>query len=187
MASRKSTPIAVTVTDLELLPPGPRPIAVPLGHHVALMRATEMPLHFYRYLMYRVGRPWTWVFRLRMSDAELSAIIHAPTTEITVLHVDGAPAGFFEIDRAGPEAVNLAYFGLMPHVTGRGLGRWFLYEAVQAALSSAPERVTVNTCTLDHPAALPLYQRLGFVPVGRRETTITPLTDKELLALMKAE
>ena len=26
-------------------------------------------------------------------------------------------------------------------------------------------KLTVNTCTLDHKAALPLYQKLGFEPV----------------------
>jgi hypothetical protein len=29
----------------------------------------------------------------------------------------------------------------------------------------------VNTCTFDHPRALPLYQKLGFVPY-RQETQI---------------
>ena len=31
------------------------------------------------------------------------------------------------------------------------------------------ERLTVNTCTLDHPRALPLYQRLGFTAYNREE------------------
>jgi hypothetical protein len=30
----------------------------------------------------------------------------------------------------------------------------------------------VNTCTLDHPRALPLYQRLGFVPYAREDRYI---------------
>ena len=36
-------------------------------------------------------------------------------------------------------------------------------------------RVTVNTNTLDHPRALPLYQKAGFAPV-RRETRRRVLT-----------
>ena len=39
----------------------------------------------------------------------------------------------------------------------------------------APRRVTVNTNSLDHPRALPLYQKAGFVPV-RRETRSRVLT-----------
>ncbi|MEL7173881.1 MAG: N-acetyltransferase, partial [Pseudomonadota bacterium] len=34
---------------------------------------------------------------------------------------------------------------------------------------SGVERMTVNTCTLDHPRALGTYQKAGFVPI-RRET-----------------
>ena len=33
------------------------------------------------------------------------------------------------------------------------------------------EKMTINTCTLDHPAALPLYQKMGFAPVRRQERT----------------
>jgi hypothetical protein len=35
--------------------------------------------------------------------------------------------------------------------------------------------VTVQTCTLDHPAALPLYQKLGFAPVAQKKETVHPL------------
>ncbi|MCU0831925.1 MAG: GNAT family N-acetyltransferase [Rhizobiaceae bacterium] len=175
--------IATTVTYLELIPPGPRREPLPLGQPIALMRATEPPLHFYRYMMFRTGRPWHWVWRLRRTDEELRAIIHAETTDLHVLYLAGAPAGFFEIDRSEPDATNIAYFGLMEHAYGRGLGRWFLCEAIHAALETKPAKVTVNTCTLDHPAALPLYQKLGFVPVGREETAIRPLSEAELLRL----
>jgi hypothetical protein len=37
------------------------------------------------------------------------------------------------------------------------------------AFAHGVSEVTINTCTLDHPAALPMYQRFGFQPV-RRET-----------------
>jgi hypothetical protein len=33
----------------------------------------------------------------------------------------------------------------------------------------------VQTCTLDHPAALPLYQKLGFFPVGQSNEVVRPL------------
>jgi hypothetical protein len=36
-------------------------------------------------------------------------------------------------------------------------------------VSRAAPRLTVNTCTLDHPRALPLYLRMGFEICGRRE------------------
>jgi GNAT superfamily N-acetyltransferase len=172
-----------TVTYLELTPPGPRREPLPQGQQVALMRALRPELHFYRYLMFRTGRPWHWVYRLRLADDALRTIIHAQTTDIHVLYTDGAPGGFFEIDRSTPSETNIAYFGLMQHVAGRGLGRWFLSEAIHAALESGPTKVTVNTCTLDHPAALPLYQKLGFKPVAREDVMIRPLDTDDLLSL----
>ena len=100
-------------------------------------------------------------------------IIHAETTQIDVLYADGCPAGFFERDSSGlPETVELAYFGLCPDYVGLGLGKWFLANAIESAWDKTPERVTVHTNSLDHAAALPLYQRLGFEPVGTAEETV---------------
>jgi GNAT superfamily N-acetyltransferase len=175
--------LATTVTYLELSPPGPRREPLPLGQNIALMRALKPSLHFYRYLMFRTGKPWNWVYRLRMPDAELETIIHADTTNIHVLYLEGAPAGFFEIDRSTSGESNIAYFGLMMHAAGRGLGRWFLSEAIHSALYDKPEKVTVNTCTLDHKAALPLYQKMGFIPTAREDVVIKPLSTAELLSL----
>jgi hypothetical protein len=33
--------------------------------------------------------------------------------------------------------------------------------------------VIVETCTLDSPAALPLYQRMGFTPYDRQSKLVT--------------
>ena len=87
-----------------------------------------------------------------------------------MLYVNGQPGGYFEIDgREAPAHVELDYFGLIPAVQGQGLGKWLLAEAIRACWARKPERVIVQTCTLDGPAALPLYQKLGFVPYGREE------------------
>jgi len=171
--------IAVTVTFLEMkAPPAVYPHA-PLGRHVALLKTRDMPLHFYRYLMDRVGRKWHWVNVLRMSDEELAAAIHSPERDIRVLYLDGSPAGFFDIKPHLPEEAELAYFGMLEHATGQGLGRWFLGAAIEAAWSRSPRRVSVQTCTLDHPAALPLYQKLGFEPVGQKQEEVWPMTFRQ--------
>ncbi|TPW29563.1 GNAT family N-acetyltransferase [Pararhizobium mangrovi] len=156
--------------------------ARPINTHAAMLRVHDIPLHFYRYLQFRVGKPWHWVYRLRMDDETLSAIVHSEETQIHVLYVDGAPSGFFEL-HVEDETVDLAYFGLMPHVHGRGLGKWFLGQAVETAWTLEPERVTVNTNTLDHHIALPLYQRVGFTPIGQTEASIDPLTDDDYIRL----
>ncbi len=172
-------PIQVTVTFLEMAAPPAYYPPLPYGRQIALLRTREIPLHFYRYLMDRVGRKWQWVNALRLSDEELVAGLHREDRDIRVLYLDGAPAGFFDIKPHLPQEADLAYFGMMEHATGRGLGRWFLGAAIEACWSHGPKRVTVQTCTLDHPAALPLYQKLGFQPVAQKNETIQPMTMAE--------
>lgn len=168
--------LETTVTFLEMTKPPARLPPMPMGFHLALLRATGIPLHYYRYLMDRVGRKWNWVNVLRMDDQELSAAIHAPSRDIRVLYLDGSPAGFFDIMPETPHCSDIVFFGLMEHAAGRGIGKWFLGAAIDAAWSHAPEKIKVQTCTLDHPAALPLYQKLGFEPVGQKTETVKPLT-----------
>ncbi|MBO6719680.1 MAG: GNAT family N-acetyltransferase [Rhizobiaceae bacterium] len=157
---------------------------LPVGRQIALLRARDMPLHFYRYLQDRVGRDWTWVNALRMSDEELSGRVHAAERDLRVLYLDGAPAGFFELSTKPLPRVEIAYFGMMGHVTGQGLGRWFLGAAIEAAWSYKPEAVFLSTCTEDHPAALPLYQKMGFSPVAQSKETLVPLTKAERATLV---
>lgn len=188
-SSKKALPTRITYLEMQELTA--KRVSLPMNTHAALLFADKPQLHFYRYLQDRVGRPWNWESRLRMDDETLTNKIHAPTTEITVLMLDGAPSGFFELTRAKEGVTDLAYFGMMPHATGRGLGKWFLTEAVYAAFSEkddhAPERVTVNTCTLDHPAALPLYQKVGFKPIAWEEGQVVPLSSSDYLRIALAD
>ena len=88
-------------------------------------------------------------------------------------NAEGVPAGFAELDFRGfPKVVDLSYFGLVPEFIGRRLGPWLLRWTIEAMWRRGPKRITVNTCTLDHPSALPLYQRLGFTAYDRRESWI---------------
>jgi GNAT superfamily N-acetyltransferase len=140
------------------------------------MKAEAIPLHFYRYLYATVGGPWLWIERLQLDDDALARRIHRDGIEIFVLYAQGAPAGYYELEFRQEKRTNLAYFGLMQEWTGHRLGPWFLGSAIGEAFSRGAEEVTVNTCTLDHPAALPLYQRLGFRPVRResRQFNVPP-------------
>ena len=60
----------------------------------------------------------------------------------------------------------------MPAFQGLGLGSWLLAEAIRACWARKPARVIVETCTLDSPAALPLYQKMGFTPYAREDKTL---------------
>lgn len=167
MPRERVLPTTVTYLVMEA-PPRELP-AQPAAPALAVMQAENIPLHFYRYLYDRVGREWLWVERLALSDAALSKRVHAVGVEVFVLYANGSPAGYYELDRRDPESVRLVYFGLMPEWTGRRIGPWFLGQAIAAGFSQGARELRVNTCTFDHPAALPLYRRLGFEPV-RSET-----------------
>lgn len=167
-------PIPVTVTYLEMRAEPLLNVPVP-AQRLALMRAENPALHFSRYLYETVGADYVWVDRRRMSDAELGAIVQDENYETYVLYREGCPAGYFELDCRNMPDLELAYFGLFPEATGHGLGRYLLAQAIRTAWSHDPERVHIETCTLDHPAALPLYQKMGFSPYKQAEKEIVPL------------
>src|SRR5690554_2686233 len=115
-------PISVTVTFLEMKNKPAHYPHPPANVNIALMKTRDMPLHFYRYLSDRVGRKWQWVNILRLGDEELAAKIHKPQRDIRVLYLDGAPAGFFDINPFSADETEIAYFGMMEHALGRGVG-----------------------------------------------------------------
>lgn len=173
LAAGRDPRLRFTITYLEMTErPAMAPVHPPLTTKYALMLAERPTVAFYRYLYNTVGGDWRWWLRRQMSDEELAGILADERVEVFVLYVDGAPAGYFELDRREEPTIDLAYFGLMPHVVGRGLGRFLLYSAIEQAWSYAPERLTVNTNTMDHPRALPLYQKMGFVPYRQEEQEI---------------
>ena len=160
--------------------------AVPAGHVAAVVTYLEMdappadltapasPLRLeswagvdpdrYRALFRRVGSHWLWFSRLAMSDAELLA-------KVAQVHVvtgpDGKDAGFIELDYREPGRCTLRFLGLVPELAGQGHGRWLFAETLRRAWAPGVARVTVHTCSLDHPAALPAYLRAGFVAKRR--------------------
>lgn len=172
-AARKK--IAARITYLEMDHPPARHIPVPTRPTIALMKTQFISAEYYRFLYEMVGKPHHWEERRDMDDAELYAVINDDDCEIHALYADGCPAGFFELNLAEfPESISIAYFGLGVEYQGLGLGKWFLSSAVSAAWSHKPAKIKVQTNTLDHPAALPMYQKLGFSPVGIGEEQITP-------------
>lgn len=156
--------VAVTVTFLRMdVPPLSLAPAFPPG--VTLVPAAAPTVPFYRYLYDTVGADYVWWLRRTLSDAELAALLHDPRVSIHTLYQGGEPAGFFELDQRMWPDINLSYFGLMPHTIGHGLGYAFLRHAIEEAWRRGPRGMTVNTCTADHPRALPTYVRAGFRPL----------------------
>ena len=166
-----------TVTFLEMTAP-PRSTPKPPRRladapTLALMRVNAPEPHFFLYLYRTVGAEYEWTDMLALPDEELSAFVRDEKVELYALYRGGAPAGFFQLDFRETGVCDLAYFGLFPEAVGQGLGAWFLGSAIQEAWSPVREpsieKMTVNTCTLDHPSALATYQRSGFAPVRREE------------------
>ena len=161
--------IDVLITYLEQTErPAPAQASVPAGK-LAILRAQHAPVHFYRYIHEKVGDPHKWVSRKIMDDEAIAKIIHDPNVYLYIFYVDGVPAGLAEIDAREAKIAEIKFFGLVPDFVGRGLGRYFLSHAIDLAWSLHPERVRLETCTLDHPAALPLYQKLGFTVFDQRK------------------
>ena len=151
--------VMVTFLRMDAAPREPAP-ALPEGAEVR--HASGCTVAFYRYLYDTVGARYVWWLRRTMADRQLAALLRDPRVSIQVLYIDGEPAGFYELDRTNSPLVNISYFGLMPHAVGRGMGYAFLRHAVDAAWRSGARAITVNTCTADHPRALPAYRRAGF-------------------------
>ncbi|MBB5041963.1 GNAT family N-acetyltransferase [Shinella fusca] len=180
-------PIAVHITALEMTAPPKQSLPVPVNVHTAILSAPEIPPAFYRFLYRQVGSRWHWVDRLRMDDETLAATLSDKRNSVTVLYVNGAPAGFFELWQENEDVVELSHFGLFERALGLGIGKWFLLQTLYAAWSSGPKRVRVTTNNLDHPRALQLYQMFGFSPVGTQDAELVPLSDAELLELAKRD
>jgi GNAT superfamily N-acetyltransferase len=156
------------ITYLEMLErPADRRVPMPLDK-LALMRAENCTVSFYRYLYDAVGEPWLWFERRLLDDRALATQILKPTIEIFVLYVRGVPAGFFELDTAAPLETKLCYFGLIPEFIGRRLGPYLLQAAIDQAWSRPLHRFWLHTSAFDHPKALSTYQQAGFVVYARR-------------------
>ncbi|MGH7056532.1 MAG: GNAT family N-acetyltransferase [Acetobacteraceae bacterium] len=155
--------VGVTITFLRMTAPPSEP-APRLPEDAHVVRLAAPTTFFYRYLYDTVGDRYVWWLRRALAVPDLAAIIRHPLVSIHVLYQGGEPAGFFELDARPQPNTNLSYFGLMPHAVGHRLGCAFLRAAVDEVWRTRPRAFTVNTCTADHPRALPLYRRVGFSP-----------------------
>jgi GNAT superfamily N-acetyltransferase len=157
---------------LKIVPPCP----------LSLVRWQAPSLHRYRQLFIRVGAPWLWFSRLVMGEDALAVIIHDAHVEIyAVVDRAGIEVGILELDFRERAQCEIAYFGLVPELAGKGHGRWLMAHALNTAWRKGVERVWLHSCTLDHPSALPFYQRSGFVPYER---SVEIFADPRLIGIL---
>jgi GNAT superfamily N-acetyltransferase len=158
----------VTWLEMQGPPERPWPHLLPDGQ-MQLMRAQTPPVHYFRYLYDMVGGDYHWTDKHVWTDEAIAAFVQDKAVETYVLYAAGSPAGFFMLDFRKPPVCDLSYFGLAPEAIGRGFGNWLLGQAVHMGWERPIERMTVNTCSLDHPRALATYQKWGFAPVRREQ------------------
>jgi GNAT superfamily N-acetyltransferase len=169
--------VDVRVYYLELRSHPGRTMASP-REGLAVLHCRRPTVAYYRFLYHGVGRDYHWHSRGNLPDPELAALVQDPLDELHVLHVEGAPAGFAELDRRRAGEIELVQFGLMPEFIGQGLGKYFLDWTIDRAWSYRPKRFWLHTCTLDHPAALPNYRRAGLA-IYREETIQRQITPRD--------
>jgi GNAT superfamily N-acetyltransferase len=151
--------LANLVVFLEMRAPALRPAPQDLGYS---LQPLPRDADIYRSLFRRVGEKWLWSGRLRLSDAEFQRLLADPDLEVHALVENGERIGLLELDFRKPGECELAYFGVVPGVIGRGAGRFLMNEAVSRAFGRPIERLFVHTCNFDHPDAVAFYRRSGF-------------------------
>jgi GNAT superfamily N-acetyltransferase len=171
--------VGAVVTYLEMAErPRPRPLpASPLR----LRSWPGIEPDQYRELFRRIGGRWLWFSRLAMDDAALTAIrgeVHA------VVDRAGVEVGILELDFRVPGECLIAFLGLVPELAGKGHGDWIFAQTLALAWRKDVGRVRVNTCTLDHPAALPAYLKAGFKAYRR---AFESFPDPRLTGLLPAD
>jgi GNAT superfamily N-acetyltransferase len=154
--------IEVVRTYLEMTDPGASRAVPSPDPSARVEKLTGCPASFFRYLYVEVGRNYHWVDHLGWKEDEWRARLASPAVSLFLLTLAGAPGGYFELEQHKDASVEIAYFGLLPEFLGRGLGKYLLSQATEAAWALEPTRVWLHTCTLDDPAALPNYLARGF-------------------------
>lgn len=156
-------PDTLVTTYLEMTNPKQFKPAFNYDDDIAIERMNTVDLGFYLYMYQSVGEDCCWRDRLVMPKSELRSILTKSTTQVFVLYVQGAPAGYVELNQQGA-ATEIAYFGLRKEYQGRGLGKHLLSYGIKKAWELGAERVWLHTCNLDGPYAMSNYQKRGFRP-----------------------
>lgn len=156
-------------TYLEMLDPSALSASDAPPGDARIERMADCPPALWRRLYTEVGRDYHWVDRLPWTDDDIRSYLADPALELWILYEANEVGGYFELRRHDDGAVEIAYFGLLPAFTGRGLGKYMLTGAVERAWERGANRVWLHTSSLDHSSALSNYLGRGF-SVFRQET-----------------
>jgi len=159
----------ITYLEMNERPGYPRPSLVG-NTPSALIHAENPPNWYFLNLYTAVGRDYEWQDRYDQPEKDLTGFVSSEQVQIYTFLRNGWPNGFFVLDHRQYARTDISYFGLVREAVGLGLGTWLLQTAIHMAWDiPGTERVTLNTCTLDHPRALALYQKHGFKPYAQEQ------------------
>ncbi|WP_067462102.1 GNAT family N-acetyltransferase [Actinomadura macra] len=115
-----------------------------------------------RDLTLRVGTPYQWVSSA-WSDDQWDDYLSRPHHSWAITATEPAGLARYAVE---DDEVEITTFGLLPEWIGRGIGGHALTLTIRKAWELAPatRRVWLHTSTLDHPHALPNYQKRGLRP-----------------------
>ncbi|MBO2445865.1 GNAT family N-acetyltransferase [Actinomadura barringtoniae] len=115
-------------------------------------------------MLARVGTPYGWKSARRTATEWETWRAGSPRRMYWLLVFEGEPIGIITYEPYPDGDVEIRSFGLVPERVGTGLGSYALTLGVRQAWEVMPDvrRVWLHTSSLDHPNALPNYERRGF-------------------------
>ncbi len=130
---------------------------------ISFLKAISPNPSYFLYLYKEVGRKYEWTDWLQCEKSELESFLTDENVILYSLILQGVPKGFFVLDYRHLPVCDLAYFGIFDDVIGKGLGKSMMNRVFEEVAETGDAKtLTVNTNTLDHKSALPLYQKAGF-------------------------
>jgi ribosomal protein S18 acetylase RimI-like enzyme len=122
----------------------------------------EPTVDFCKFLYKEVGRDFFWRDRLKWSDQDWLNYISNDFFKLYILKKNNELAGYYELlyDPKIP-SMEIPYFGILKEFFGKGIGGYFLTDAILTSFNQNINKVWVHTCTLDHPNALKNYLGRG--------------------------
>tara|TARA_A100001015_G_C14986761_1_gene711925 strand:+ start:782 stop:1354 length:573 start_codon:yes stop_codon:yes gene_type:complete len=176
--------IAYTVYYLEMAaqPDFDFPKNPPEGTFV--LNSKNPSLRYFFDLYGAVGADYEWTDKYEVSSGKMNEFLSNPDVNMFSFFKDGWTAGFFVLDKRKEHkqgVCDLAYFGLVPEAIGYGYGEYLLKFAVKQSWEDKNLKLlTVNTNTLDHRNALPLYKKIGF-KIVKTETETRILSKSKII------
>ena len=164
--------INYTVFYLEMVDPPELDWPIEPSSNILVLEANNPPVRYFFSLYEAVGAEYEWTDKFSCTIKEVNDFLLDPDVKLFTFLTNGWTAGFFVLDKRERNICDLAYFGLVPEAIGYGYGKYLLEFAIKKSwVAKDINLLTVNTNTLDHPNALPLYKKMGFKVISDEKET----------------